>query len=197
LANRYIQEIRRVQPEGPYYLCGFCFGGVVAFEMAQQLQNLDQEVALLALVEPTSPRKPSLRSPFEFTRSFLRRVFRRFGYQSQRVSELSYHELKTYIRLKVKLLANSWALLRYAPQLYRGKLHLFLTSETLKSTDNHRLRWRKFADGGIELHEFPGTHNAIVGGDDPEIDEASMKVLAELLKVSRDKSLNRPESDLS
>jgi amino acid adenylation domain-containing protein len=197
LANRYIQEIRRVQPEGPYYLCGFCFGGVVAFEMAQQLQNLDQEVALLALVEPASPRKPSLRSPFEFTRSFLRRVFRRFGYQSQRVSELSYHELKTYIRLKVKLLANEWGLLRYAPQLYRGKLHLFLTSETLKSPDNHRLRWRKFADGGIELHEFPGTHNAIVRGDDPEFDEASMKVLAELLMVSRDKSLNRPESDLS
>jgi thioesterase domain-containing protein/acyl carrier protein len=37
LASRYIEEIKAVQPEGPYRLGGSCFGGVVAFEMAQQL----------------------------------------------------------------------------------------------------------------------------------------------------------------
>ncbi len=38
LAARYIDEIRAVQPQGPYTLGGACLGGVVAFEMAQQLR---------------------------------------------------------------------------------------------------------------------------------------------------------------
>jgi len=48
MAGHYIQELRRVQPEGPYYLGGYCFGGIVAYEMARQLRALDQEVAFLA-----------------------------------------------------------------------------------------------------------------------------------------------------
>jgi aspartate racemase len=49
MAAHYIQEIRAFQPEGPYLLGGLCFGGKVAFEMAQQLQAQGQEVALLVL----------------------------------------------------------------------------------------------------------------------------------------------------
>src|SRR5262249_11903943 len=37
IAAHYLREIRAVQPAGPYYVGGFCFGGLVAFEMAQQL----------------------------------------------------------------------------------------------------------------------------------------------------------------
>jgi len=51
IAAHHIQEIRAVQPRGPYYLGGFCFGGMVAFEMAQQLKRQGQEVALLFLVD--------------------------------------------------------------------------------------------------------------------------------------------------
>ncbi|MPZ75766.1 MAG: amino acid adenylation domain-containing protein, partial [Deltaproteobacteria bacterium] len=49
IAAHYLKEIRSVQPEGPYLLAGYSFGGVVAFEIAQQLQREKQEVALLAL----------------------------------------------------------------------------------------------------------------------------------------------------
>ena len=38
MAERYIQEIKRVQPEGPYRIGGYSFGGLVAYEMAQQLE---------------------------------------------------------------------------------------------------------------------------------------------------------------
>ena len=54
LAQRYVQEIRQFQPEGPYYLGGFCFGGMVVYEMARLLQKAGQEVALLALIEPSA-----------------------------------------------------------------------------------------------------------------------------------------------
>ena len=42
--------MRTVQPKGPYFLCGYCFGGIVAFDMAQQLKKQNEEVALLAIL---------------------------------------------------------------------------------------------------------------------------------------------------
>ncbi|BBC27208.1 non-ribosomal peptide synthetase [Pseudanabaena sp. ABRG5-3] len=51
MATNYLKEIRSLQPEGPYYLGGFCAGGVVAYEIAQQLHAQGQEVALLALMD--------------------------------------------------------------------------------------------------------------------------------------------------
>ncbi|MEH1967249.1 beta-ketoacyl synthase N-terminal-like domain-containing protein [Nostoc sp.] len=56
LASHYIQAIQRVQPQGPYLLGGHCFGGKVAFEMAQQLQQQGHQVALLALLDTSAPR---------------------------------------------------------------------------------------------------------------------------------------------
>ncbi|MEH2121092.1 non-ribosomal peptide synthetase [Nostoc sp.] len=47
----YIQEIRKVQPNGPYLLGGFCYGGVLAFEMAQQLQRQGQKIGLLVVID--------------------------------------------------------------------------------------------------------------------------------------------------
>jgi len=51
MAALYVNEIRRVQPHGPYFLGGYCMGGTVAFEVAQQLQAEGEPVALLALFD--------------------------------------------------------------------------------------------------------------------------------------------------
>ena len=55
MASHYIEALRVVQPEGPYFLGGWSMGGVVAFEMAQQLQRQNYEVALLALLDSPAP----------------------------------------------------------------------------------------------------------------------------------------------
>ena len=47
----YIEEIREIQPHGPYHLGGTCFGGLVAFEMACMLRDQGEEVGLLALID--------------------------------------------------------------------------------------------------------------------------------------------------
>jgi acyl-CoA synthetase (AMP-forming)/AMP-acid ligase II/thioesterase domain-containing protein/acyl carrier protein len=60
MAADYIQEVRTVQPEGPYFLGGYCFGGMVAFEMAQQLHAQGQKVALLVLLDAYAPGYPQL-----------------------------------------------------------------------------------------------------------------------------------------
>ena len=55
LATQYVREIQRVQPGGPYNLCGNCFGGLIAFEVAQQLRRNGEEVAVLALIDTAFP----------------------------------------------------------------------------------------------------------------------------------------------
>ena len=56
MAAHYLHEIRTVQPSGPYSLAGFCFGAILAFEMAQQLRQQGEEVALLASFDGGRPR---------------------------------------------------------------------------------------------------------------------------------------------
>jgi amino acid adenylation domain-containing protein len=51
MAAYYIQQIRAVQPRGPYSLGGLCFGGIVAFEMAQQLTANGESVSMVALLD--------------------------------------------------------------------------------------------------------------------------------------------------
>jgi amino acid adenylation domain-containing protein len=54
-ARCYIDEIRQVQPHGPYYLGGWCYGGIVAFEMARRLEELGEPVATLVLIDTLNP----------------------------------------------------------------------------------------------------------------------------------------------
>lgn len=55
IAAHYIKEIQSIQSHGPYLLGGHSFGSFVAFEMAQQLQKQNQEVALLAIIDNSAP----------------------------------------------------------------------------------------------------------------------------------------------
>ncbi len=55
LAASYVADLRRHQPHGPYQLGGYCFGGVVAYEMARQLHAAGEEVGLLALMNCSPP----------------------------------------------------------------------------------------------------------------------------------------------
>ena len=54
MAAAYIEEIRSVQAEGPYFIAGVCTGGTVAFEMASILSSRGLEVAFLGLIDSTA-----------------------------------------------------------------------------------------------------------------------------------------------
>ena len=53
MAALYVAAVREQQPSGPYLLLGFCFGGVLAYEAAQQLRRAGEEVSLLAMLDST------------------------------------------------------------------------------------------------------------------------------------------------
>ena len=60
IATHFISELHSVRAHGPYLLSGFSFGGVVAFEMAQQLRAAGEEVPLLALFDTFDPKEYAL-----------------------------------------------------------------------------------------------------------------------------------------
>ncbi len=60
MAQRYVEAMRRQQPEGPYRLGGYSGGGVIAFEMVRQLQAAGQEVERLVLLDAWAPGNPAL-----------------------------------------------------------------------------------------------------------------------------------------
>jgi hypothetical protein len=57
-AERYIAEMRKVQPSGPYFIGGFCTGSHIAFEMAHRMVDAGEEVAALTLVNADRPGLP-------------------------------------------------------------------------------------------------------------------------------------------
>lgn len=58
IASSYLDAVRAHQPRGPYRLVGFCLGGVLAYEMACQLRQAGEAVALLAIADMSSPAVP-------------------------------------------------------------------------------------------------------------------------------------------
>jgi amino acid adenylation domain-containing protein len=57
IASHYLDEMQTVQPDGPYFLGGYCFGGLVAIEIAHQLKAQGKSVELLVALEPSPLKK--------------------------------------------------------------------------------------------------------------------------------------------
>ncbi|MDQ1353567.1 MAG: hypothetical protein QG657_3873 [Acidobacteriota bacterium] len=58
-AAKYIEKIKKIQPNGPYSLGGWSFGGIVAFEVVRQLENMHESIKHFALIDPVTPPQAS------------------------------------------------------------------------------------------------------------------------------------------
>jgi amino acid adenylation domain-containing protein len=194
MAAHYIREMRGVQPEGPFLLGGYSFGGLVAYEMAKQLFAGGEEVALLALLDTypgeleavttsiwkllLEPKRLRMLSdvPKTAKKSVQRRVKGMF---------LS----KT---LKDVLRANHGASVRYVLQPYEGKTTLFRAEQSsLRAFDDPHAAWSSLALGGLQIEEISGDHGDILMV--PQVGE-----LAKKLKAAIDASVaERSETETS
>jgi thioesterase domain-containing protein len=179
LAEHYLKDIRKHQPKGPYHLVGICSGGVLAYEMSQQLVNQGEKIAFLALVEPAALPLPGRRSYRDLFSEIWERFTRQVGDRSSDVSRLSLAEINVYLRLRWKVIRNLWSQTHYSLKTYPGRFHLFLTDDSL--TTSPRLDWSDYAGEGASVHKIPGTHQSITG-DNTEISEKAMQDLAEQLR---------------
>jgi amino acid adenylation domain-containing protein len=174
MAAEYLRVVKARQPNGPYNLCGYSFGGVVAFEMARRLRDSGDEVALAGLFDTTmSPLRWPLRSWLSIVR---RGVVRFCGAVNTaplhtrpaavwKMARRACESLRGYLRcsparvLRVKasaLLASA----RYRPGFYPGELTLFTPAEREPGLPSPQAIWRQHA-GALSIVEIAGGHRSI------------------------------------
>ena len=86
MAAAYLQEIRSLQPGGPYFLGGFCFGGLVALEAAQQLLAAGEQVGLLVLIQTMNPEVARFAPNVGLLRQWWYRTTKRFDLERDNFS---------------------------------------------------------------------------------------------------------------
>jgi amino acid adenylation domain-containing protein len=110
IAAYYLREIRKVQPNGPYFVGGYSFGGVVALELAQQLTRKGDPVGLLALLDPPSlvdrDSSPSHRGGYA-NEPTTKRQRHSMSQHAQHLATLTVQEQLAYIRPRVTQRAAS------------------------------------------------------------------------------------------
>jgi len=75
MARGYVDRVVAVQPNGPYYLAGFSAGGLIAFEMARQLEARGERAAFVGVIDMDVPNKTAEAKRKNFRRTFFREIF--------------------------------------------------------------------------------------------------------------------------
>ena len=86
IATAYIEELRSFQPQGPYYLGGFCFGGLVALEVALQLTAAGQEVASVIIIQSMHPEAMRFKPEITALQRFWYRVKKQINLEMENLS---------------------------------------------------------------------------------------------------------------
>lgn len=155
LAARYLRELREVQPSGPYQLAGASFGGVVAYEMAQQLTRDGVQVTSLSLLDSPAPGQLGGLDDAAIREQVLTSAAARRWYTELPAAAAT--------RWMSALRERFRALEAYRPRPYRGTVHYFLAAEQLGWLPEHADRyWTGLVDG-LGVHEIPGDHNTMLG----------------------------------
>jgi amino acid adenylation domain-containing protein len=112
MAAQYIRDMKTVQPEGPYMVGGYCFGGNIAYEMCRQLRESGDEVALALIIDAypfvgkTSGKKLHLRSPMEVFRFGMNFVYKLGYLLKMPARERSEHMFRSLRWIKWRLLGG-------------------------------------------------------------------------------------------
>jgi thioesterase domain-containing protein len=193
MADQYLREVKARQPHGPYYLCGYSFGGLVAFEMARRLWESGDELGFVGLFDTTmSPLRWPLRNWLSiFRRRLVQfaadvRAIHTWPVAIQKMCSRVRERLRRYLRpreqdgpplpsflksaptsvLKVAtsaLIASA----RYRPGFYPGELTLFSPVEREPGLPSLREIWRKDARA-LSIVETAGTHSTMLSGPNAE-----------------------------
>lgn len=170
MAADYVEEIRSRQPDGPYVLIGDCAGGIVAYEIAQQLRGQGQRIGMLVLMDTPRPD-----GPWKFRQRSVASYFRGLSYHCDQLRRLKGRDRLIYLRHRgVRWLLDfqtvigrepvqrsySRAIHRYRPLPYDGKLTLLVSEELCERGPT--LGWDGLPAAGIDVHAIPGDHTSCI-----------------------------------
>jgi oxalate---CoA ligase len=195
MAAHYVSEIRRLQRTGPYYLGGFCFGGIIAFEAAKQIFSQGEDVAFLFLFDAVGPASPTIRQ--------------RLRFHARKLKGLQFAEARSYLLSKVRVLkercmarasgvpgasggrptrspidtesaieGEGFILMKkeYTPRAYPGEITLFRSAGQGETHAGNLNGWQGVAAKGVTMHEVPGSHMEM-------FNERNVKALADTFRT--------------
>ena len=197
MAAHYLKEIRTLPPQGPYFVGGHGVGGLVAFEMAQQLNAQEQNMALLVLMDGHPPQISSGSTPLVTQKSlthYLRRSVHHLqrgqftrvlkGFFRRRMNDRLRPRRIQRVRKAILDAAES-----YVPRDYACRIAYF-APETRKGSlvpSQTRIdRWRRLAADELVVRKVPGDHFDM-------LKEPHVRALADELKACLDEA--RAEDD--
>jgi thioesterase domain-containing protein len=188
MARLYLKWIREVQPTGPYALGGWCFGGVVAYEVAGLLQEKGEEIELLVAIDsrapveenmPTSADDSTLLSwfardlavPYGKSLDISADVLRDLGgdaafdhilREAAAIGVLAQDaDRAQLLRYFEAYLANGIALQTYLPEPKKLEM-LLLRARDEPDTYGPALGWESLVAGGLRTVDIPGDHNSVM-----------------------------------
>jgi thioesterase domain-containing protein/acyl carrier protein len=195
LATYYIQEMRSVQPEGPYYLIGMSYGGAIVYEMARQMEQMGLSLGLVALLDTYGPNlEETLPSRDRLLAHWRSLKQQGLNYLSQKVqdmrqarweqAQISYGRVLQHwgmripyeLRYKMILADNSIASDAYIPKPFGGRLALFRATESVFYSQNYLdagLGWRNLV-GTLDIYDVPGTHMTMV--EEPQVQNLAQQM---------------------
>jgi amino acid adenylation domain-containing protein len=195
MAAHYLEEIRSVQPTGPYLFAGYSLGGLIAIEMAQTLIAENRGTVLVVLFDTFCPTGSGANGANGSARGLL---YERLSKALQtwvslsvsekwkelsriaKISKNGIHRRVAHLMLPRSLKqvrgACETAAKTYVPRSYPGRLILFrsLHRPLLQLADPHAA-WSRYAEQGLEIYEVEGNHDSILL-------EPQVRVVAEQLK---------------
>ena len=176
MAAHYLEEIRGVQPHGPYHVGGFSMGGLVAYQMAQQLLAAGEEVGLVVLFDTYASNPKSVN---ESLKDLL--LHPTWEHIKKLPSELRKKVRRTWIGinlpeyLKKVMRTNAHAAEQYAIRPYEGKTILLRAGDTWRVADDPYAAWSQYVRD-LETIQIRGTHMEILR-------EPNVSSLADRLKA--------------
>jgi amino acid adenylation domain-containing protein len=150
MAARYVEAVREAQPHGPYLLGGWSFGGLVAFEMARQMRERGEEVALLALLDTGAPDWVRAQADPTDDASLLGILAREMGLRvadadlqpltpegmiahvvvRMKEARLAFDDHAAYLRRQLEVFKSRIRVIhRYFPEVYAGRITFFRAAE--------------------------------------------------------------------
>ncbi|GAA4238441.1 hypothetical protein GCM10022254_54400 [Actinomadura meridiana] len=182
LAADYVEQIRTVQPDGPYQLAGWSFGGVVAHAMATHLQAEGERVSLLAMMDayPVEPESRGEAPQAGETaqagqagqagqtaqdadeQDAIAAVLESIGHDPDDMGHLGDERLAALARAFTQ---NVALLNAHGPDVFDGPLLFFAVSQGKDASSPAPRIWSRYVTGDIETHDVPSTHTTMTRPD--------------------------------
>ena len=197
MAERYLNEIRKVQPQGPYHIGGYCLGGTIAYEIAQRLRHEGHEVALVALMDTYNFSRMKRPVLFRF-------LFQKIAFHWANMREISLWSWPRYFSHKLRAarggeilslinMVTKWSMAHrptaresvqrinetaaefYEPKPYAGHVTVFKPRVNYDFYPDRQMGWGNLVTGRLDIVELPVHPHAMLA-------EPYVQILAEHLK---------------